>query len=78
MLMARLLGPVWIALPAAGLACSAGGCVAREETTPLGYVIAPSIPADGGPALAEGGASGARPEGGAAYSSPVIASDARK
>jgi hypothetical protein len=38
-----LLGVATAAIVAAGAAC-----VAHEETTPGGYVIAPSVPADGG------------------------------
>jgi hypothetical protein len=55
---------------AAGLALE--GCAAREETTPLGYVIAPSI----SPAAAHAAPPSRARDGG--YSTPVPASDARK
>jgi len=52
----------WLVIAAAAIAFGTGtsACVAHEETTPHGYVIAPSVPADAGFVLDAGTADAAR------------------
>jgi hypothetical protein len=44
----RFFGGCVITAAAIAFGTSASACVAHEETTPHGYVIAPSVPADAG------------------------------
>jgi hypothetical protein len=56
-----------------GLACAGAGaigCAAKEETTPLGYVVAPSVASDA--------ASTAAVTDAGSYSTTTAASDARR
>ena len=73
---------VAIAVAALAMAPSLGACLPREQTTPLGYVIAPSSFSVDAGASADAGASDAgrsdTDAGRGRYSSAALESDARR
>jgi hypothetical protein len=81
-----MLGPVRplrVAVVVVAIGPALGACLPREQTTPLGYVIAPSFSPDAGGAADAGVNEGGRVDAGSPaarglYSSAASESDARR